>query len=87
MKFLCGLTLGVLGTTAFIYCGDSQDKLFGLVVGAFLGFALLVVTVITFLQWVSKEAEKDKAERNDKRRKEDWWKDGGKPPWEDEDDD
>jgi len=76
VKFLCGMTLGVLLAVAFCY-GDSQDKIGGVVIGGFCGAGLIIVTVIVFFQSVEKNAQ----EAQNK-----WWMTGGKPPWEEDDD-
>jgi hypothetical protein len=82
VKFLCGLTLGVLGSMAFCYT-DTPAKFNSILIGTFLGAALIVVTFIVFMQSMSNEIEQRNQEENkQKRRKEDWWKDGESPPWE-----
>jgi nitric oxide reductase large subunit len=84
VKFFCGLTLGVIGTAAFCYGGNDDNKIGGIVIGTVLGAALAVVSLVLFLQYCAKEMKQEQAKKENKDK---WWMTGDKPPWERDDDD
>lgn len=89
VKFLCGLTLGVLGTVVFCY-SDTLPKMGGIIVGTVLGAALAVITLVVGMQACQYEIDQLKKKNDQVRkkneRKDNWWKNGEKPPWVEDDD-